>query len=199
MATPKNKDTPRITPKQYLEQERASLDQKHEYVDGDIFAMVGASPAHILISMSISSLLREQTKNSSCIAYASDLKVCTADNGMFAYPDITVVCGKLEFHDENKDVVTNPKVIVEVLSPSTEVYDRSEKFFRYQQIESFTDYILVAQDKARVEHLSRQQDGQWVIKVLNGLESTLTIKSINCTLKLSDIYDRVWEGVENKQ
>lgn len=194
MSHQKNKNTPRVSPEEYLAQERASVDQKHEYIDGEVFAMVGASTAHIKITLSIGASLREQLKKTPCQAFLSDLKILAGNKAnSFFYPDIVVVCGALNFHDENKDVVTNPKIIVEVLSPSTEVYDRSEKFFRYQQIESLSDYILVSQDAICIEHRTRYDGKQWLLKIIDSIDLSLTINSISCTLELSDIYDRVWE------
>lgn len=192
MAKLQQKDTPLITPEEYLARERASLDQKHEYVDGEIFAMVGASLAHIRISMNVAALLTEQLKRAPCRPYASDLKVATGKSSKaFFYPDFVIVCGKLEFYDGKKDIVQNPSAIIEILSPSTEAFDRGKKFYKYREIESFTDYILVSQDEPRIEHFERED--RWTLSDVAGIDQAVTIKSINCTLPLSEVYDRVWE------
>jgi Uma2 family endonuclease len=112
--------------------------------------------------------------------------------GLFAYPDLVVVCGALEFHDEARDVVVNPRIIVEVLSPSTEAFDRGEKFHRYRRwLPSLTDYVLVAQDRPALDHFQRTEAGRWEVKVLEGLDTALHLPSIACTVPLVDIYERI--------
>jgi len=121
-----------------------------------------------------------------------NMKVRAQTKGLFAYPDLTVVCGEPIFHDQKRDVLLNPRVIFEVLSPSTERYDRTMKFFKYrQEIQDLTDYIIVSQDTAFIEHYEKQADGRWVHTVVGGLENVLNVASINCVLSLAEIYDRV--------
>lgn len=132
-----------------------------------------------------------------CRGLSNDTKVRSGQipklgkKGLFSYPDLTIVCGEPTFHDAYRDVLTNPKVIFEVPSPSTEMFDRTKKFFRYQTIEAFTDYVLIAQDEPRVEHLIRQPDGGWTLYVYAGLESSFRIASINCTVTLRGVYDGI--------
>lgn len=180
----------RYTPEEYLELERRA-EHKSEYLDGQIYAMAGASPSHSVITVNLTGEVYAQLRGSKCQAYSNDTKVRTSPTGLYAYPDLSIVCGEAKFHDEQKDVLINPKVIFEVLSPSTEAFDRGGKFFRYQNIESFTDYVLIAQDEARVEHLIRQQDGAWLLYILRGLDKKLHIASIDCTISLAGMYDRV--------
>jgi Uma2 family endonuclease len=181
---------PRFTPEQYLELERQA-DYKSEYYSGQIFAMAGASEEHNLINVNVSGELRQQLRGRPCRTYASDMRVRVSPTGLYTYPDVIAVCGERHFSDDHLDTLTNPTVIVEVLSPSTELYDRGEKFAHYRRLESLTDYILVAQDKYRVEHYARQTDQQWLLTVAEGLEGTIYLRSIDCTLTLSGIYENV--------
>jgi Uma2 family endonuclease len=180
----------RFTPEEYLELERKA-EFKSEYLDGQIYAMAGASSAHCVITPNLTSELVPQLRGTPCQVFSSDMKVRTSYKGLYSYPDLSLVCGEPIFHDDKQEVITNPKVIFEILSPSTEAFDRGAKFFRYQIIDTFTDYILIAQDEARVEHFIRQQDGGWLLYVVRGLESKLSIVSIDCTISLAGLYDRV--------
>jgi Uma2 family endonuclease len=184
---------------EYLAPERAS-DGRHEYLDGKIYAMAGESGEHGDISANLVATLVNQLKGTSCRARPKDTKVrsgpipMTGQNikGMFSYPDVVVVCGKPEYHDAIRDVILNPAAIVEVLSESTEAFDRGEKFKRFQKWNpTLTEYLLVAQDQPHIEHFSRQSDGTWSYQLYTGLESTVPILSIHCTLKLVDVYDRI--------
>jgi len=191
MATPQNKLTLEYTPDEYLAFERTS-DTKHEYLDGQIYAMAGASPTHNQICFNISGEIHPQIKDTSCIGYTSDQKIRTDPMDLFSYPDLTVVCGDPIFHDEQKDVILNPTVIIEVLSPRTETYDRSTKLDRYQNIRTLTDYILISQNRPCVEHYARQKGKrQWLFTIETSLEAEIKITSIKCKLKLADIYNRV--------
>jgi Uma2 family endonuclease len=180
-----------FTPAQYLAFERAT-DARHEYLDGQIYAMAGESIEHSRICVNISGELRGQLKGRPCEALSPNMKVVTSSSGMFAYPDVVVVCGGPPFHDERRDVLTNPAIIFEVLSPSTEAYDRGEKFLRYRtQIETLQDYVLVSQAKPLVEHFSRRPDGSWVYEAVSGLASVLHLASVDCRLSLEEVYSRV--------
>ena len=181
----------RFTPEEYLAFERASK-TKHEYIDGFIYAMAGGSPPHNRICFNTIGELYTQLKESECFGFTSDQKIRTDPQDLFSYPDITIVCGEPIFHDQHKDVILNPKVIIEVLSPSTEERDRVDKFERYQQIKSLTDYILIAQDRASVEHFVRQRGKrQWLYSLETGLAAGVNIASLKCKLKLADIYNRI--------
>lgn len=179
-----------FTPEEYLALERAA-DCKSEYLDGEIYAMAGSSPEHNTITVNLAREVSAKLKGTSCQAFSSDMKVRSKTMSLFAYPDLTVVCGEPRFHDERQDVLTNPKVIFEVLSSTTEAYDRGLKFANYQVNESFTDYVLVAQDEPRIDHYARQGENQWLLTVVVGLDAQLSLASIDCTLPLSEVYDRI--------
>lgn len=177
------------SPEEYLALERAA-EFRSEYIDGEIFAMAGESPNHGRIKSAANRLLGNQLVGKSCETFTSDTKVRTPGLNVFGYPDVLVVCGKLVFHDHFKDVVLNPKVIIEILSPSTEAYDRGEKFASYRQLESLTDYLLISQDKVRVEHFTRHGKF-WLLAEETDLTQSVYIESIDCRLSLQEIYARV--------
>jgi Uma2 family endonuclease len=188
----------KYTPEQYLELERAS-EVRHEYLDGVIYEMSGESLAHSRICVNLAGEVRARLRGTDCEALSPNMKVRAVTKGLFAYPDLTVVCGEPIFHDQKKDVLLNPRVIFEVQSPSTERYDRTEKLMRYRNaVDSLTDYVLVAQDRPFVEHLEKQADGNWVHTAYELLDSTMTIPSVGCELPLAEIYDRV-EVVEDPE
>lgn len=178
------------TPEEYLALER-SADHKSEYFQGEIYDMAGSNPQHSVITVNIAREVSLQLKGKPCQAFSNDMKVRASPSGLFAYPDLSVVCGPPRYHDEKRDVLINPTVLIEVLSDSTEAFDRGKKFAQYQCNETLSDYILIAQDEPRIEHFTRQQDDQWLLVVTKGLEASLTIASIGCTLALSEVYDRV--------
>ena len=175
---------------QYLSLERHS-EIRHEFLDGTVYAMSGASRAHSAISFNLAGSLHPQLRGTPCQGFSSDMKVRVGDASLFAYPDLTIFCGEPRFHDDHGDVLLNPVVIFEVLSRSTEAYDRGEKFERYKTIETLTDYVLVSQDRARVEHFSRQPDGAWALAEVGGLDASLELASIDCRLPLAEVYDRI--------
>jgi Uma2 family endonuclease len=176
------------TAEQYLEFERTS-EIKHEYLDGSIYAMTGASSNHNLIAATVMGIFYVQLRGRPCNVYTSDQRV-KADR-LYAYPDISVVCGIPEFTGEIPDTLANPTLIIEVLSPSTEKFDRGKKFQYYRELDSLQEYLLIAQDSYRIEHYVRQQDGPWLLKDTVGIDATLEITSIGCTLLLSDVYEKV--------
>ncbi len=182
------------TPEEYLEFERAA-ETRHEFLDGHIYAMAGESLSHSRICVNIAAEMRRVLKGSRCEALSPNMKVRAETKGLFAYPDLSIVCGEPVFHDEQKDVLLNPKVIIEVLSPSTQRYDQTKKFFKYRkEILSLTDYILVYQDIAFIEHHEKHDDDRWVHNVFDGLQDTLRIPSLECEIAMAEIYDRV-EGL----
>lgn len=197
MAAPKLE--PHYTVDEYLEMERAAED-RHEYLDGEIIAMAGESLQHGDISVNVVISLGSQLRGKPCRALTKDMKVRSGPipekgqsrKGLFSYPDVLVLCGEPEYHDAHKDVILNPKVIVEVLSESTEAFVRGKKFERYQKHNpTFTDYILIAQDRPHVEHFRRKSDGEWAYRSHSGLKDKVVISSIRCTLELAEVYDRV--------
>lgn len=184
----------RYTVDEYFAIERSS-DVRHEFIDGEIYAMSGGSSAHSQISQNTASSLHYQLRDQPCIVYNSDMRV-KINNRDYTYPDIPVVCGEPQVENE-KHTLLNPTLIVEVLSPSTANYDRGEKFDRYRTLESLQEYVLIAQDEARVERFLRQNNGkgEWLYAAAVGLEATLTLPSIGCTLALTDVYAKVdFEG-----
>jgi Uma2 family endonuclease len=189
----------RFSVEEYLALERTEL-ERHEYLDGCIYAMAGASPDHGRICMNLYGLLWAQLRGTPCEAFAKDTKVRCGPmprpgqsmQGLFAYPDLVVICGELQFHDEANDVVVNPRVIVEVLSPSTEAFDRGEKYHRYRRwFPTLTDYVLVAQDRPTIDHYHRTEAGRWEAEILEGLDAALHLPSIGCTVPLVDVYERI--------
>lgn len=181
---------PYLSPEHYLAIERRA-ETKSEYFAGEMFAMSGASEPHNVVTVNVSGELRALLRGRPCRSYASDMRVKVSATGLYTYPDVVVVCGERLFDDEQRDTLTNPTVIIEVLSPSTELDDRGKKFEMYSRLESLTDYILVSQDKPRVEHYARQGDRNWLLSVADDLQAVLTIASIACTMPLSDIYENV--------
>lgn len=179
------------TPEDYLTFERKS-DSRHEFLDGEIYAMAGESLPHSRICMNLAGEVRQQLKGKNCEPLSPNMKVRTSNASLFSYPDLTVVCGEPQFHDLKKDVLTNPRVVFEVLSPSTADYDRTTKFQRYRMgNETLTDYILVSQDKPFVEHFVKQADNNWIYRSYGAIEDVLKIETIECELSLREIYDRV--------
>ena len=188
---------PYVTPEEYLEIERKA-EYKSEYYDGEMFAMSGARLAHNLIAMNVGSGLHVQIRGRSCQVYSSDMRVRVSATGLYTYPDVVVVCGKPQLADNEMDNLLNPAVLVEVLSPGTEAYDRGRKFEHYRKIESLRQYLLVASDRVSVELFTRQAGGQWLLSSAAGLEEEIDLESIECRLRVADIYDKVEFEVERK-
>ena len=185
----------RFTSEEYITQERKAL-HKSEYLNGQIFAMSGASRAHSLITSNISNTLYNQLVASDCEVHSSDMRVQPSPIAYF-YPDVVVACGEPRFEDDVFDTLLNPVVIVEVLSPSTAAYDRGEKFEHYQQFISLRDYILVSQHRFCVEHY-RRQDQHSERTEFCASEDVMPLISIDCKISLRDIYTRV-AVVEQKE
>jgi Uma2 family endonuclease len=181
----------RISIAEYLEIEAAG-NAKYEYHDGEIFAMAGGTIHHGYICGNIFATLRGaiKAKNKPCITLNSEVKLHIAAKNAFVYPDTMVVCGKVETATSEPNAVTNPTIIVEVLSKSTANYDRSGKFFFYRQIPSLKEYILIEQDEPHVDVFQRQGD-LWRITTVTGLESTLQIQTLDLNIPLSDIYENI--------
>ena len=197
MGLAQRKVKPYYTVDQYLNWERQA-DERSEFVDGEIYAMAGESGTHGDISMNLAGMLQNQLKGTPCRARTKDSKVRSGamkehlGRGMISYPDMVVICGEVEYHDDQKDVIVNPKVILEVLSDSTEEFDRGTKFIRYRNFNpTLTDYILISQTESHVEHYLRLENGQWLLREYDGLDKSFQIDSINCTISLSELYDRV--------
>ena len=178
-----------LTPGEYLTFERKAT-TKHEYLNGQIVAMSGASFAHNFITVNIATHLNIQLMDGECRVATSDMRVKVAQAESYFYPDVVVVCGEPRAEDDTFDTLLNPTLIVEVLSPSTAAYDRGEKFEHYQQIAPLKEYILVSQDKNHVEHYCRQ-GARWLQTEFQGLEEVVPLRSIGCELRLQDVYRRV--------
>jgi Uma2 family endonuclease len=179
-----------ISEEEYLAIERAA-EYKNEYVNGEIFAMTGASRKHNVISGNIFGELRERLKGKPCEIYHSDMRVKAPAARSYVYPDVVVVCGNPQFEDGFIDTLLNPTLVVEVLSKSTGSYNRLAKAAYYRTIESLTEYLLVAQEEYRVEQYVKQVDGRWLLSDVRSLESVLELKSIDCSLALRDLYNKV--------
>ena len=193
----------RLTPEEYIAFERKALPDseiiRHEYLNGELIAMSGASRAHNLITGNIFGELRTLLRGSGCETYANEMRVSSPLTSSYFYPDVVVVCEEPRFEDEVFDTLLNPIILVEVLSPSTEAYDRGEKFAHYRQLASLQEYVLVAQDKVFVEHYRRQEKQgtapvtgkDWIFTDFQELEEILSLTSIQCDLPLQEIYERV--------
>jgi Uma2 family endonuclease len=179
-----------LTPEEYLASERAS-EFKHEYRNGEMIPMTGASRRHNLIVGNILAILHPQLRKRPCEIYPSDMRVKVVQTGLYTYPDIVVVCERPRLEDAVKDTLLNPTVIVEVLSKSTGGYDRGEKFEHYRTIASLADYLLVAQDKILVEHYVRQTSGSWLFSEFKMEVQVIPIHSIGCTMLVEEIYEKV--------
>lgn len=184
---------PLLTEAEYLQQERHA-EFKSEYLNGEIYAMAGASRRHNQITSNLVISLGSQLLEKPCGVYSSDMKVRTRTEktNKYSYPDVVVVCGEEQFEDEKGDVLLNPLVIIEVLSESTEAYDRGLKFFHYQLIPSLHEYLLVTQDYCRVEKYLRQDNNHWVYSEYHNMQDVIEINTLQCQLKVVDIYRRVF-------
>jgi len=181
---------PRYTPEQYLAMERAA-ETKHEYFDGEIFAMSGASRSHVLIAGNLAAALLGQLRDRPCNVYPLDMRVRVSPTGLFTYPDVIVVCGDEQFADDHEDTLLNPTVIFEVLSPSTESYDRGKKFRHYRTLDSLREYVLVSQEEPRIEQYVRQPGDEWLLHDAAGLDAELTLRSVDATLRLADVFNKI--------
>jgi Uma2 family endonuclease len=187
----------KFTPEEFLAIERRA-EERSQYVCGHIYNMAGASPRHELLCANVVAALHRSLKPM-CHVYGSNLRIRTTADGLFTYPDASVVCGALQFHDEREDTVTNPMVILDVLSKSTERFDRGGKFDLCKSIASLRSYILIAQHRPRVELFVRQPDGEWTLTVTEGLSARLEVESVGSWLDMSDIYRGVtFDASENQ-
>jgi Uma2 family endonuclease len=179
-----------LSPEEYLEQERRA-EYKSEYFAGEVFAMAGASRRHGLIVTNLIVELGRQLKGRPCEVFASDLRLRVTPAGLYTYPDVMVVCGDVQFADDQKDTVLNPVVLIEVLSESTSDYDRGRKFEYYRTLPSLREYLTVAQDKPHIEHWTRQQEDSGSLVEFSNLSQTVRLPSIDCALPLKEIYDKI--------
>lgn len=180
----------KITEAQYLKMERAAA-TKNEFSDGEIYAMTGASERHNLIAGSTFASLYNQLRGGPCRVYPSDMRVKVEATGLYTYPDISVVCGRVEVADEHRDTLLNPVLIVEILSRTTAGYDRGDKFEQFRKLPSLTEYLLISQNKCLVEHYLRQPDGKWLLSEYDDLHEVVELPSVGCRLALADVYEQV--------
>lgn len=177
-----------ISQEEYLAEERAALD-KHEYYQGEIFAMSGASLKHNIIFSNLFGELAHKLKSKGCKPYGSDLRIHIPKNTLYTYPDISIICGDPDLTDQEFDTATNPSVIIELLSKSTRNYDKGEKFTLYRDIDSLKEYVLVDTEKIYVEKHIRNADKSWQLTDYTSLENSFTIYSIQHSFSLMDIYE----------
>jgi len=177
-----------LTPEQYLEMERKA-EVRSEYYRGEMFAMPGGTGNHTMLSDNIIALLRPELRGGPCRAYSQNMRVLVGVTGLYTYPDIVVACGEKKFLDARQDTLLNPILVIEILSESTEAYDRGRKFSHYRTIESFQEYVLVSQDEVLVERYLRT--GDWPLTEAKRLEDSVELESVGCSLLLADIYEDV--------
>lgn len=196
---PKPEASMRATVEEYLAMERAA-EERYEYLDGEVYEMAGESGAHADICMNLSVIIGSQLKGKPYRARAKDTRIRSGPRpqprqttkGMFSYPDIAVICGDPEYLDDYRDVVLNPTLIIEVLSPSTEAFDRGDKFQRYRMwLPTLQEYLLVAQHRPMIDHYRRAEQDNWLLQPVEGMEAELHLASIDCTIRMVDIYDRI--------
>ena len=186
----------KISPADYLAFERAQTGIKHEYLNGEITAMVGASVAHNLISVNVLTALRTQMRGRPCNVFSGDMRVKVSATGLYTYPDVSALCGERQLEDDMFDTLLNPSVIIEILSPSTEAYDRGIKFAHYQRIASLQVYILIAQDRRRIEIYRRQESDNWLYAAAEGADARVDLDVIGCNLTAAEVYEGVLEAQE---
>ena len=184
----------KYTPEEYLALEEKA-EYKSEYVNGYIFKMAGGTEAHIQISFNLTKLFADKLRGK-CRAYQSEMKVWVEEAGTFFYPDVTVVCGERKFHRGKTDIVENPILLVEVLSKSTDEYDKNDKFLTYRNIPSFQEYVLVSQNRPAVQQFNRQANDKWLHSATIGLNSKVYFESVDVELSVEEIYDLVDFGTE---
>jgi Uma2 family endonuclease len=179
-----------ISPQEYLVQEE-NAEYRSEYYNGEIFAMAGGTSNHNTITLNVGSELRQRLKGNTCRVYMVDMRLLVEKNELYTYPDVFVVCDKPKFVENRKDTITNPIVIIEVLSESTKNYDRTAKFELYRDIDTLKDYILIEQDRVYIEYFHKTENDKWILQILKNIEEILIIQSIKCEIKISEIYDKV--------
>jgi len=185
---------PNLSREEYLAIERAS-EGRSEYLDGEMFAMAGASETHNLIVSNLIRALGNRLAERPCCVYPGDLRILVVATGLYTYPDVSVVCGEpCLVQDRHQDILLNPQLLIEVLSPSTEAFDRGRKFEHCRAIPSLLEYLLVPQEKPALEHFLREQGGAWRFSAVQGIDSALTLPTLGIELPLAEVYRRVVFG-----
>ena len=178
-----------LTPQEYLEIERKA-EYKSEYYAGEMFAMAGAKERHNTIAINAIILIGQQFRGRPCHIYGSDMRVRVSQTGLYTYPDVSAVCGELRLEDDHVDTLLNPNLLIEVLSLTTEAYDRGRKFEQYRTIPSLTQYVLIASDHVYVDVYTRDQEGRWILTSAWKPEDVVQLTSVECTLRIADLYDK---------
>ena len=189
MALPQT--TQRVTGAEYLALERAATGGKSEFFDGEMFAMSGGTRWHSLIGTNVTVEFANKLRRQRCQPFNSELRIKVDETGLYTYPDLSVVCGEPLFVDDTMDTLTNPTLIVEVLSDSTEGYDRGRKFEHYRQIPSLQEYLLVSQYEPHIEQFIRQPNHEWILREAMGMKATLALPSLGITISLAEIFEGV--------
>ena len=180
----------RLSWEEYVDHERHA-DQKSEFFDGELFAMAGGSSNHALVATNFTREAGNALKPRECRVFGSDLRVL-CPNGLGTYPDASIVCGEPQYQGDRRETLLNPVVIVEVLSPTTEAYDRGKKFEQYQSLPSLREYVLISQDHVRIDHFARQpQTGQWLLTTYDDPDGTLELPAVDVSLSIAEIYAKV--------
>jgi len=181
-----------LKPRKLIVEEYFALDEKaerkSEFFDGEMFAMAGASRTHNVLTRNLTGHLFARLQGGSCQVFVADLRVKVNKTGLYTYPDLLIVCGPPEYAPENRDTLTNPKVVIEVLTDSTEKYDRTTKFRHYKQMPSVMEYVLVSQDEPLIERFARRPDGTWSQSEFVGLDAAMALDSVPASVPLADIY-----------
>jgi Uma2 family endonuclease len=180
-----------LTAQDYLVWERQQ-ETRHEYLEGQVFAMTGASRAHNVLCMNLSASLHQQLRGKPCEIYANDMRVKVSETGMYTYPDLVAACGEPRFEDQAVDTLLNPVLIIEVLSDSTERYDRGAKFTHYRSVVSLREYLLVSQHESRVEHYVRQPGNHWLLTEYQEMQDRIDLNSLDSYLSLAEVYERIF-------
>lgn len=194
MASPQRQSAS-ISVTEYLSREEEAV-EKSEYYAGEIFMMAGASPNHNRISINVIRELSTETRGSHCETFNSDQRLALQKSGLRTYPDVMVVCGEIDYDEQDAMAITNPVLIVEVLSPLTENYDRGKKFEFYREVESFREYLTIHQDKMHIEHWLKSDDGRWILTELRDGDNVLTLRTIDLSVPVAQLYERVEWDVE---
>lgn len=178
------------TPEEYLRLEENSV-EKHEFFHGEIFSMAGGTPRHNFLVANVTAELIFGLRGKDCTPYSSDMRILVRDSGLYTYADASVVCGETELALDRNDTITNPVLVVEVLSPSTEKYDRSQKFELYRGLASLQNYLLIDQSRVYIELYTRGASNTWLLQTFNNLTQTVTLSSVNLTITVANFYDKV--------
>lgn len=182
--------SPYVTVEEYLAIEESS-EEKYEYWDGQIYLMAGAAPNHNLIASSVNFAIYSQLRGKGCFVFSSDMRVKEEKTNLYTYPDLTIVCGTPSYEDTKPKTLTNPTVVIEILSPSTERADRGRKFQHYRNLDTLQEYVLISPSMARVEVFFKQSEKTWLFTDISDINDAVKLSSIDCTLQMKDIYDQV--------